>query len=129
MDDVLKRNIGKLGIFMSIAAVIPLFILLLPLLPGIIREITVLLIIICCLLFYFLVLSFGGIVILALHYKKIFRRLILIVWLLFYTLLYWVWITIICMVFMLIHGHVWKEENMLQQMNFTQGKLFALFFY
>ena len=106
MEDALKRNIRKLGTFMSIAAVIPLFVLLLPLLPGIIRQITVLIIIICCLLFYLWVLLFGGAVIFALPYKKIFRRLIFIAWLPFYTLLYWWWTTIICMGFMSIYGHV-----------------------
>ena len=106
MEDALKKNIRNLGIFISIAAVIPLFVLLLPLFPGIIRQIAVLIITICCPLFYLWVLLFGGAVIFALPYKKIFRILIFIAWLPFYTLLYWWWTTIICMGFMSIYGHV-----------------------
>ena len=106
MEDALKRNIRKLGIFMSIAAVIPLLTLLLPLLPGIIRQFTVLVIAICCPLFYLWVLVFGGMVIFALPYKKFFRRLIFVAWVPLYTLLCWWWTTLICLGSMSIYGHI-----------------------
>ena len=95
MEDTLKRNIRQLGIFMLIAAVIPLFSLLFPLLPMIIRQIAALIMTICCPLFYLWVLLFGGAVIFALPCKKIFRRLIFAAWIPLYTLLCWGWTTLI----------------------------------
>ena len=106
MEDELKRNIRKLGIFILIAAAVPLLSLPMPLLPDIIRKFAALILTICCPLSCILVLFFGSRVIFQLPYKKIFRTLIFIVWLPLCTLLCWSWTAFICLCIMSIHGHV-----------------------
>ena len=106
MEKTFKRNIQKLVIFTLIAAIIPLFGLLVPLLPHMISGIVFLLLIIGWVLFCFFLLLLGSSVILELPCQKLFRRLILIVWFPFYTLLCWGWATLVILVGMQIFGHV-----------------------
>ena len=106
MEKTFKRNIQKLVIFMLIAAIIPLFGLLVPLLPHMISGIIFLLLIIGWVLFCFFILLLGSAVILELPCQKLFRRLILIAWFSFYTLLCWGWATLVILVGMQIFGHV-----------------------
>ena len=107
MEKTFKRNIQKLVIFMLIAAIIPLFGLLVPLLPHMISGIVFLLLIIGWVLFCFFILLLGSAVILELPCPKLFRRLILIAWFSFYTLLCWGWATLVMLVGMQIFGHVY----------------------
>ena len=94
MDNKLKNNLCFLGIFILIAAVIPLLNLLVPSLPEIIRQMVLLIIIsypLCCLF----VLIWGSLIIWNLPCKKFLRRIIFIVWLALYTLLCWGWATLV----------------------------------
>lgn len=94
MDNELKNNLCFLGIFILIAAVIPLLNLLVPSLPEIIRQMVLLIIIsypLCCLF----VLIRGSLIIWDLPCKKFLRRIIFIVWLALYTLLCWGWATLV----------------------------------
>ena len=91
---------------MLIAAIIPLFGLLVPLLPHMISRIVFLLLIIGWVLFCFFLLLLGSSVILELPCQKLLRRLILIVWFPFYTLLCWGWVTLVILVGMQIFGHI-----------------------
>ena len=106
MEKTFKRNIQKLVIFMLIAAIIPLFGLLGPLLPSPLSGIVLLLLTVGWILFCFFVLLLGSAVILELPCQKLFRRLILIAWFPFYTLLCWGWATLVMLVGMQIFGHV-----------------------
>ena len=106
MEKTFKRNIQKLVIFMLIAAVIPLFWLLGPLLPSPLSGIVLLLLTVGWILFCFFVLLLGSAVILGCPGKKLFRRLICIAWFPFYTLLCWGWATLIILIFISIFGDV-----------------------
>ena len=91
---------------MLIAAIIPLFGLLVPSLPHMISGIVFLLLIIGWVLFCFFILILGSSVILELPCQKLFRLLILIAWFPFYTLLCWRWATLVILVGKQIFGHV-----------------------
>ena len=91
---------------MLTAAVIPLFWLLGPLLPSPLSGIVLLLLTVGWILFCFFVLLLGSAVILELPCQKLFRRLILIAWFPFYTLLCWGWATLIILIFISIFGDV-----------------------
>ena len=91
---------------MLIAVIIPLFGLLVPLLPHMISGSVFLLLIIGWGLFYFVLLLLGSSVILELPCQKLFRRLILIAWFPFYTMLCWGWATLVMLIGMQIFGHV-----------------------
>ena len=84
---------------MLIAAIIPLFGLLGPLLPSPLSGIVLLLLTVGWILFCFFVLLVGSAVILGCPGKKLFRRLICIAWFPFYTLLCWGWATLIILIF------------------------------
>ena len=106
MEKTFKRNIQKLVIFMLIAAIIPLFGLLGPLLPSPLSGIVLLLLTVGWILFCFFVLLLGGAVILGCPGKKLFQRLICIAWFPFYTLLCWGWANLIILIFISIFGDV-----------------------
>lgn len=106
MDRKFKQDIIKLGVFMLIAAIIPCFILLVPLLPDVIHQIVLLGTTVVYPLFCCFVLIWGSLIIWALPVKKFFRRLIFIVWLSFYVLLCWAWATLAILLMMQIYGHV-----------------------
>ena len=106
MEKTFKRNIQKLVIFMLIAAIIPLFGLLVPLLPHMISGIVFLLITVGWVLFCFFVLLWGGMVILTLPCSEFLRRLIYIAWIPLFTLLCWGWATLVMLFGMQIFGHV-----------------------
>ena len=91
---------------MLTAAVIPLFWLLGPLLPSPLSGIVLLLLTVGWILFCFFVLLLGSAVILELPCQKLFRRLILIAWFAFYTLLCWGWATLIILIFISIFGDI-----------------------
>ena len=91
---------------MLIAAIIPLFGLLVPLLPSPISGIVLLLLTVGWILFCFFILLLGRAVILELPCQKLFRRLICIAWFPFYTLLCWGWATLIILIFISIFGDV-----------------------
>ena len=103
MADSLKHNIRKLGIFMLIAAVLPLFSLPLKFLPDILSKIA-LIITILYLPFCLWVLVFGSMIIFRSPCKKIFRHLIFIVWSLLYAALCWCWLTLVFFWCMSING-------------------------
>ena len=106
MKDTFRSNIRGLGMLILIASAIPWFILTVPLLPSIFRQIVLLITVISYPLLCFYNLLFGGAVILSLPCKKLFNRLIFIAWIVIYTLLCWGWANIIIVVMMSISGHV-----------------------
>ena len=104
MENSLKRNIQKFGIFILITALTLWLQLLLPLVPDMLRLVGVLLICIVWIILCLVGGIWGGMLILSLPWKKFFRGLVFIVWIPFYISLCWMWMFLIFMVYMRIFG-------------------------
>lgn len=109
MDDTLKRNLRKTGIFMLITACLPVFYLL-GLFLGSIMDSHVAYLLCGAIAYWgyflagFFALIRGCITIWQFPFEKIRRILLIIAWLLLYPILFWAWL----LLFALMAGAIFK---------------------